>query len=571
MKTIARQIPILLIMLIIAFTTGGINSATSHAAEADQPLKDGYYVISTALDDSKVLDIDAAKTTDGANVQLWGNANVGQQRFKVTYLGNGSYKITAFHSDKALDVKYGDKKSGTNLQQYQWNNTAAQQWIIKSAGDGYYYIQSKLGTYVDCVNAKSSNGTNVHMYEFNGTKAQKWKFTRHDDALFISGEVANINCRPVSNKVRVKASGGCKLQTNVNWITAASYDNTYVSFKTNENFGGAREGKIKVICGDTSQMIYVRQRAYEQPLSNGMFKIATALNNVQVLDIASASKDGGANVHLWQYVNANQQKFNLTYLGDGYYKITNENSGLSLDVAGGSAKVEANLQQYNNNGTHAQQWRLEFINNDTFYIKSRLGTYIDCKWAGTGNGTNIWMQPLNGSNAQKWIFSKTQRTPDPVKPAAPTKGQVQQKMIDYLYNGAGGKMSCDFDGYVNTKGIHEGIDFKRGNNANVHALIDGKVIRVANSSSSKTLSTVSIYDSKNDKSVIYLHAASINVKEGQTVRRGQHIAKESNRGAGPVHTHVEVRNGYQKSAAKSVNDYKRDNPNPYPYWQKVLF
>lgn len=152
-----------------------------------------------------------------------------------------------------------------------------------------------------------------------------------------------------------------------------------------------------------------------------------------------------------------------------------------------------------------------------------------------------------------------------------SKNDIQAKLLNILYQGDGGKISCDFDGYVNTKGRHEGIDCVKGTGVSIHSLINGQVINVENSSSSSTLSTLSIYDSENNKTVIYLHSSNISVKIGDTVHQGQVVAKESNRGVPAVHTHVEVRDGQRTNAAKSVDDYTLDNSDPYLYWEKVLY
>lgn len=159
-----------------------------------------------------------------------------------------------------------------------------------------------------------------------------------------------------------------------------------------------------------------------------------------------------------------------------------------------------------------------------------------------------------------------------INASAATNAEIKSKMVSILYGGAsGGYVSCDFDGYTTTKGRHEGIDFVRYSGAPIYSLISGQVIRVANSSSVGTLSTLAIYDSTNNMSVIYLHAANICVSTGSTVKQGQLVAYEGNRGSSAPHTHVEVRNGRQTYASKSVNDYTLENPNPYPYWNKVLF
>ena len=152
--------------------------------------------------------------------------------------------------------------------------------------------------------------------------------------------------------------------------------------------------------------------------------------------------------------------------------------------------------------------------------------------------------------------------------SALTKKEVQQKMISVLYGNEGGNISCDFDGYSTTSGRHEGIDFCRANGAVIHSLTSGTVIRANNPTSG--LSTLAIYDSINNKTVLYLHATGYKVSVNQKVTQGQAIALEGTKGTSSAHTHVEVRNGKQEYASKSVNDPVLDNENPYPYWEKIF-
>ena len=159
----------------------------------------------------------------------------------------------------------------------------------------------------------------------------------------------------------------------------------------------------------------------------------------------------------------------------------------------------------------------------------------------------------------------------PINVNALSNTEIQSKLVDILYGDGGGYVSSDFDGYTTTSGRHEGIDFIRYKGAPVHSLINGTVIRVYNSSSSSTLSTLAIYDEQNNKSVIYLHTANICVSAGDSVSQGQLVAYESDRGiSGVPHTHVEVRYGRQGYASKSVSDPVLDNPNPYSYWEIVV-
>ncbi|MFI0421033.1 peptidase inhibitor family I36 protein [Spongiactinospora sp. 9N601] len=141
-----------------------------------------------------------------------------------------------------------------------------------------------------------------------------------------------------------------------------------------------------------------------------------------------------------------------------------------------------------------------------------------------------------------------------------------------LYRPSSGRLTCPFDGYDSTPGRHEGIDFARGVGATVRNLMQGTVINVARGANGGSgLSTIAIYNSSLNKTVIYLHTAPVSsLRVGQVVRPGQVIATEAWRGISSksaAHTHVEMRPGRQTRAAKSVGDSHLQNPNPNAFWR----
>ena len=150
--------------------------------------------------------------------------------------------------------------------------------------------------------------------------------------------------------------------------------------------------------------------------------------------------------------------------------------------------------------------------------------------------------------------------------------QTSGKLSEALYKNSGAYISCGFDGYRNTSGRHECIDVKYKLDAPIYALVDGKVLRVATGYTGKNgLSTIAIYNAANNKTVIYLHATPA-VKAGQNISKGDKIGYESWRGVSEKsssHTHVEVRNGKQEYAAKSVGDSRLDNSNPTSFWNSL--
>ena len=71
-----------------------------------------------------------------------------------------------------------------------------------------------------------------------------------------------------------------------------------------------------------------------QAIENGIYEIELAINSKKAVDISQASTQTGANVQIWDKCNGAQQRFQITYLKDGYYTIKNIKSGKVLDVSG---------------------------------------------------------------------------------------------------------------------------------------------------------------------------------------------------------------------------------------------
>lgn len=155
--------------------------------------------------------------------------------------------------------------------------------------------------------------------------------------------------------------------------------------------------------------------------------------------------------------------------------------------------------------------------------------------------------------------------------ANPASSCGSQAMSTALYQSSGGYLSCCFDGYSKTSGRHEGIDFVKGYGCAVYSLTDGVITRITEGANgSNGLSTIAIYNSVANKTVIYLHSDPLDsLHVGQAITRGQQIATEAWRGVSSssgTHTHVEVRNGEKTSASKSVGDPTLDNPEPSSFW-----
>lgn len=190
------------------------------------------------------------------------------------------------------------------------------------------------------------------------------------------------------------------------------------------------------------------------------------------------------------------------------------------------------------------------LKKNTYNLTSR-------SWA-TSSGAQVYIFAIARPNYPSTSFSSSDRA------------MIQKALVQLLYNGASGGVSCDFNGYVNTPGKHEGIDFASGMGREIYAVNTGKIVSIVYGNSS-SVSLINVYDEANNKTVCYMHCAPYSgLYIGQEINIGDYLGTEAARGTSAAHTHLEVLNGLAYGAQKSVNDWNLVNDDPYPYWATVL-
>lgn len=299
--------------------------------ESKRELEDGIYKIRPKS--GATLDINGASKENGANLQIWSNGNVDQQRFKVTWLQEGYYQISTVHTNnqKVLDVVSQGKTDGTNVWQYQWNNTDAQKWIIhESEEKGYYYVISKCNElYLDVSCGSSANATNVQTYRGNKTNAQKFRFDK-------------------SERKGVIPDGTYRISTGV------CYDTSYHTNMVLDVNGASKGAGANIQIWGNGNVL--QQKFSLTFMNDGYYMIKPSHVSGMALQVS------GKNV-IQNKANANSdaQLWLIENLGNNYYTIKSKSTGLYLDVSGASNANGANVGVYQKNGTSAQKWKIENV------------------------------------------------------------------------------------------------------------------------------------------------------------------------------------------------------------------
>ncbi|EDM36950.1 putative endo-1,4-beta-xylanase [Pedobacter sp. BAL39] len=169
------------IMPINISVSGVTQSAGTASCLTPNPIPNGQYAIRSKVNTTSgaglYLDI-AGCATGNADVRTWTRTTCAGQKWNLTYLNNGYYKILSeLPTHKSLDLDACSIERGANVQVWDVFSNDCQQWRIESVGDGWYRIMAKAGNNVlDIVNGDATPGADVRTWTWNGAAPQYWKF-----------------------------------------------------------------------------------------------------------------------------------------------------------------------------------------------------------------------------------------------------------------------------------------------------------------------------------------------------------------------------------------------------------
>ena len=147
---------------------------------------------------------------------------------------------------------------------------------------------------------------------------------------------------------------------------------------------------------------------YDRVLPDGNYIIANAANPQYFLDIEGNTYPAvnGTNVTIYSW-KTELDKFDtwtLTYQ-DGFYRITQNGTGMSLDVLDADTLQEKNVQVWGNNDMSAQKWAISRNGRNGYRIQAKCSGYsLDIAGGTLADGTNVRQYSANDTGAQDWIF-----------------------------------------------------------------------------------------------------------------------------------------------------------------------
>lgn len=328
---------------------------------------------------------------------------------------DGKYVISSMLNSKyVLDIEGGSTSNYGNVQLYLNNESTAQAFKVSHDAQGYVtFTNVNSGKVLDVSGGIASNGRNVQQYTSNGTRSQKWIVKKSGNGYTI---VSALDSNFVLDLSSGKVNNGQNIQIySSNGSNAQKWNLTKYMTKQEKLDQLALENK--------------------NAIRDGVYKIGNTQNNNYVLDIASGSKNNGANVQLYLSNGTTAQSFKVTHDTNGYVTFTNVNSGKALDVSGGKVANYSNIQQYNSNGTKSQKWIVQKSGSGYTIISAMDPNYVlDLSGGRIENNRNIQLYQSNGSTAQQWTFEKNMTERERLDEMATQNKSMMDDGVYYIKN-----------------------------------------------------------------------------------------------------------------------------------------
>lgn len=390
---------------------------TSSIEEAIVP--DGVYIITSKVKSDMVLDVDKGSAKYNTNIQLYKLSYSNNQQWDFIRNEDGYYNIKSkLNSDYCLSVSSSSFTPRNNIVLKECNNLAEQRWRLTRDNEGYYKIISNNEEFLlDVAGARSTNGTNIQLFDDVNSIAQKFTLNR-----YIEGEKtidSGVYTITSSNGNNLNIDGNINNKTNINIDTPNDSNNqkfiiTYldngyykIETTTKRNYLLDVAGARKV--GNTNIQIFQSNSGYNQQWiikDNGdeTYKIISRLNGMN-LDVATSNVVvNEENNSITQNFKINKVSIGTKTIEDGYYFIDSKiNSKKSIDVAGGIAEENKNVQIFSANSGLNQKWHFEYLGDGYYKILSN----IDEDYALTMSANNnIQINKYDNLDTQKWSVIK---------------------------------------------------------------------------------------------------------------------------------------------------------------------
>ncbi len=389
-------------------------------------LGDGTYSI-VALHSKKAIDVEEGRKEKGTNILQWGYHGGNNQRWIIKSTGNGNFNIISKGNGLYLDIPNSKAGNGSNVQVWTQNGAKNQEFKFvkqddnkqtKTIDNGIYLIESSTDTSKTLEIPRSSlvPGEKLGVWNKNSTVNQKFEFTYRDNGYYTISAVHSDKYLDISGGS--KNDGAEVIQWNYHggnnqqWKIQDAGNGYFNIISRCNGLYLTIDGTSVKTCKENASL--VQKFKLEKPgttitgektIEDGRYIIASKVNISYVIDIPASSTKNGEIIEIWRNRLTDNQRFDVKYLGNGYYTIKAVHSGKVLEVPNSAMKIGTKITQNADNTSDSQQWIIKKAEGEYYYIISKSSElYMEIDKQEAKPGDNLQIQNHTGYDMQKFKF-----------------------------------------------------------------------------------------------------------------------------------------------------------------------
>ena len=282
--------------------------------------------------------------------------------------------------------------------------------------NGAYYINSvaKDSSSIEIPADATADGVRTELHSATGKANQQFTFTRQPDGSYEIKNVATGKALDVADarawnnaEVRQWTPDGTAAQ---HWFIRDSGSGYYLQSALGDyvldlSGGNTADGALAALYspnGSSAQKFGLASVNAVLPIDKDV-RIESVAQSGMVLDIAGGSTANRAALRLYSWNGTDAQRYRLKLVGNNVYVIVNVRSNKVIDVPGNRTYNKVQLQQYADNGSAAQHWMARTSSDSSVsFFGVVSGKSFDLPGGSTALRTPIQLYTGNGTPAQRW-------------------------------------------------------------------------------------------------------------------------------------------------------------------------
>ncbi|MFD9357280.1 RICIN domain-containing protein [Streptomyces sp. NPDC060031] len=156
-------------------------------------------------------------------------------------------------------------------------------------------------------------------------------------------------------------------------------------------------------------LLFVQENSQAATVDGDAYYLLVSVRSGKVMDVNGFSTADGTRIQQWTDQHTANQQWRLKPAGDGYYELVNRNSGKVLGIAGDSTAQGAAAEQQTDSSSTSQEWRIDEVSGSdaVTFTSRRSGRVLDVSGDSTADGAAVIQYQGKGSTNQQWKLVKT--------------------------------------------------------------------------------------------------------------------------------------------------------------------